>query len=565
MKSSHLIASDRGAADARENADRFLADLSEASDPEALVQAIAPYDLLIAWRLGDDEQRAELLKLADKEQVDLMMDLICWRSDVPDLGAIERFIKPLVLSGLDGASETLTKLEPELRTLLLKRSAVIHLLENRNDDIPAQEGSELMSSPDGLYYVEFPESSSVSDVERALYEALFTWPFEKYHLELECIRHDFAPELEETALRFRAGRMGDQGFASQDEALSLLAARTPEEVRDIASAALPDVRFKETEILLPVLYGQNLEGHEFLRDAVDALFESDDPKMRDRAKGLGATLAATVNRYLSATKADIGDIDSVSVGVKETREIIALGLWKSSEGDVQKAANLLGAVHPTLFVQVGLGLIYPLRDRARKLRSDPKLAFEDLFEQPYRSIVNCLSQNIPRRWPALDEGQDLNPFLPDPLQRDLFAFGRIKEVEYAEKLLAEAEEIPQLLFDALGWPAPLPFVAPASVLLLNALANSKCGRKPKPAPLSDDEAQRFGQEALAANGDDFASEAIRFFASLARIDADDPFLMLKSEDPFDRALARLVLLGAARLASDDPLRALSIRSAKIRP
>ena len=86
-----------------------LRQIKESENPGPIVRALAPHDLLLTWKSADDEQRADLLHLAEKEQVSVLVDLDCWNADRPNLDALEAILTPLMRTGIEGSLEaTLT-------------------------------------------------------------------------------------------------------------------------------------------------------------------------------------------------------------------------------------------------------------------------------------------------------------------------------------------------------------------------------------------------------------------------------------------------------------------------
>lgn len=542
--------------------DSLLAKIRDADDPGPLVKALAPHDFLVAWRAADDEQRADLMRLADKEQVDLLVDLICWPNDLPDLSALEDLIKPLALSGLGGAVRVLDSLQKELKTLYLKRHARIHLLDNRNDLVPADDASELIPCPDGLYFIEFQEPEKVGDVERAVWWALLNQPFEKYQLELECVRHDLPSELSETALRWRNGRLADWGFVAKEDAVGLLAPRSAAEVRALAKKSKVALHPLSSSISLPKLFEESYSGHEFLDRVVGALKASGGDAALNRLDDVGAELTLMTGTFLTAISADLQDIDAVATGAGWARDLLALGLFETADGNVDEGARQFAALSPGLFVQVGLGLAYPLAKRAKALLKDPRLARGGrptaIFDAPHRNTLLGLGGEIPLFWRELKKGGVLAWEYLEPLPGELAAFSTRDELDLCERLLSEAQRLPALLFDALGCDAPPPSETPASMLVLTALANAADGREPRPAPVAYADAVSFKERSGEYSPEKFIGDAMAALALATGTGADGANSPDDEPDALRRLVLRLVIIGRARLMESAPEHAILI-------
>ena len=545
------------------NAEETLRQMDELDDPGTLVRALEPFDLLLTWNAADDEHKSTLLLHAEKHQTDLLTDLSCWHGDTPDIEKVEALFGPLVLSGPTGAQRALDLLRDELRTLVLKRNFRVHVLENRNDDLVVPDTSELISCPDGHYFIELPDPDQVTDEERALLQGLLLRPFEEYQPELECIRHDLPSELTENAYRWHTGRLADYGFSTQEEARSLLMPMTAEELRRAADAAEPIVRFP-SELTLPVLYRDNLHGNDFLDAVLEIIRTSDDSEITHRADTLNAELAAMTNLYLSAAGVEISDLEAVTGGICWARDLLALGLSEAANGDEDEAARLLTVLSPGRFVHCAFGALYPLQKRARTLLGDKKLIPPGrrgaIFDPPYHIGLSCLSREIPCHWPGMDTTDQPAHSLFEPAAKDLAAFSSHKQIAKIERLLEETEQLPSLLFDALGCEQPPVRGTPASVLVMTALANAAAGREPTVKPILREEANVFAAEMLPLNEEQLLADALSVLTPLvysdmrtAEDDADDP-------DPMKRLLIRLIRIGRARLAADAPERGLLIES-----
>ncbi len=552
MNRNHALFSNR-ATNAEKSIERTLALIADSDEPGAIVKELAPHDLLVAWRLADDEQRTDLLRLADKEQASCFFDLHCWSSYLPDLDDLETTVRPLVLSGTGGALYVLDILDAELRTLLLKRNVRVHLLENRNDEIPTTEGSEVIPCPDGSYFLELLDPDSISDVQRALLNVLLIRPFEQYQTEIECMRHDFPSELEETALRWRSGRLADLGFSSQEDAMALLVPRSVKEARRLAERSEKKFGSGILNIALPMLYRENLSGNHFLDRVLAILAASTIPEIERNTANLGAELSAMISSFLAAAGFDISDLDEVAQGAARARDILSLGLAETAESDLERGAHLLVELPPSIFIQVGLGLVYPLRDRARKLLLDSRFASssrpEAIFDPPHHVTLTCLAQDIPCRWPMLEEGD--NPWIDPvvPRKKELAAFSRLGEIAAADRILTEAELLGSFLFDTLGCEMPPPEETPASILVLTALANAANGHDTRPVPVTAEEAGLFKEQALLMEPGLFATDALAALLNTSPALENDTASPDEEPDPLLRLVLRLVLLGRARLGA----------------
>jgi hypothetical protein len=454
----------------RSVAEELLARVAAADEPHAIVSALPPIDLLAAIREADDEQRVELLSLMSAEQYVGVVDLACWRAGAFDRGALAALISPALDSGRDAAVRLFQSLEGELRTLLLKPHVVVHLREEKDDDFEVEEGSELFECVDGRYAVELPRPDEVPREIRQILAALLDRPFEEYMPELECLRWDLPSDLEESAARWRAGRLADFGYATREEGVAALAPKSPEALRGRIEKGEVSPRACD-EAALPALYGRCLGGAALLDAALERATRFAERDPTGRAALLPAELGAAVNLFLCGARFELSDLEEAARGIRLARDLLALGLGAVSRGDVDFAARALLGAAPIAFIQAGMGVLVPLRERARSLARKLGAATGGspyaALDPPHAVAVELLAMEIPRRFPPLDEGADLSPAPIAPLAAELVGFADPAEAARGEALLAEAEHVPDLLarLGALGQrPVPLPSAALAAAL-----------------------------------------------------------------------------------------------------
>lgn len=548
-----------GQSDVQTHAKQVLEALETMSEPGPMVQALAPFDLLVAWNQADEEKRLDLLKLASAEQVQGLVDLTCWRVDTPDFDALLEVLRPAVLSSIPDTILVLEKIEPDLRTLLLGRKVRIHVLENRNDEVMVPDESELISGSDGSFFVELPDPDLVTEEERMLWRAVLFQPFEQYHRELEAIRWELRSDLEEQCYRFRSGRLADLGFLPREEAIASLVPRTVEEVLWLArSVEFPRLAL-EGEQALPVLYRESLRGTGFFDDVVEELTRDGNS---ERLSPLAAELGVSINQFVTALGTPLHDTEAVRRCARHCRDLLSLGLELSSKGEVREAARLLSALVPGLFVSVALGRLYPLRDRARALLRDKRVGSlgqpASALDPLYHVTLELLSRQIPAPWPGLSQAMDTAALVLPPLEHEVTGFANEWDVQAHERLLEEAEQLPWLLCEALQAPRALPAATPASVLVLNALANAAAGREPVPEPVSYAEAVEFGERAAASSEDALVYDSIAALSGAFDLDTSGEFDLNTDPDPSRRLLIRLVLIGLSRLRAAAPQKVLLI-------
>jgi hypothetical protein len=127
-------------------------------------------------------------------------------------------------------------------------------------------------------------------------------------------------------------------------------------------------------------------------------------------------------------------------------------------------------------------------------------------------------------------------------------------------MIEEVELLPTLLFDGLECERPPVRGTPASILVLNALANAASGREPTAKPILKEEANVFAEEFLTMSEDQLLADALQVLAPLIEASGEVPQDPGEDSDPGRRLLIRLIKIGRSRLAADAPERTLLIES-----
>jgi len=194
---------------------------------------------------------------------------------------------------------------------------------------------------------------------------------------------EFPSELEETALRWRGGRLADLGYPPLEEALSWFA-RPPRAAAE-AQAGAPS---RPGGFMLA-----ELERGTLLDRAVAAL----EPEVAAAVEG---ELITAANAVLVANRVDPGDPERAREALVEARGLVELGLELRSSGDAARGAAVLAEVPLKRIFQEGFGRLLELRWRAEKV-----LAVEGAAEalgSPLAEAVVALKPKRPRYFPGLE-------------------------------------------------------------------------------------------------------------------------------------------------------------------
>jgi hypothetical protein len=450
----------------------------DARDPGALVRALPADELYFTIREIGLADAAPLVPLASVEQFRTFLDLDAWKGDHLDAHRALTWLRAARTgSGHDPKAAArwrrkLTGIDRELFFFMLRETLVVHVLEEGVDlDI---QSDRVIRTPDGRYAVEFvPEGAEYSALRGLLDDLYSDDPFGAGRL-LAMLAWEAPSELEETALRWRTGRLADLGIPSLEEALSWFA-RPPRQPA-VAEPGAPQRP--------PGFWLASFRKDSLLDRAAEAL----DPRDRPALEG---QLVAAAGAVLVADQVDVADTDAVRAAFEAARALLELGLLARLRADglpleAGPAAQVLAEVPVKRLFQEGFGRVLELRWRAERLLKEGGAGTREApaLDAPLGEAVFALVARRPRYFTGLDAPRDewatpaagafpARAFLSeDELARAAAA------LDQAAALLGLARSL-GLAASSPGTPAPR-----LTAVYLTALANERLGRAFAPAPLA---------------------------------------------------------------------------------
>jgi len=395
----------------------------EARDPQALVRALPADELYLVIRDVGFAEASALVTLASPAQFRTFVDLEAWTGDHFETARALPWLSAARAGALRdprAAARWAAKLkgiDREVLYLTLRETLRVHDLEV-NDD-PEFESSHFMRTAENKFVVEFLVEDEAYQTVRGLVDDLIAEdPFTATRL-LSALSSELPSELEETALRWRAGRLADLGYPPLEEALSWFA-RPPRAPAERAGVTARPPGFLLAE-----------SGRATLLDRAVAALDDGD---RDVVEG---QLVTAANAVLVANRVDPGDPERVREALVEARGLVELGLDALAEGDPARAADVLVDQPLKRIFQEGFGRLLELRWRAEKL-----LAAEGAAERlgsPLAEALAALRTKRPRYFQGLDAPRE-DWGTPVAAAFEARPFGSPHDVRRAAAALDEAEQ-----------------------------------------------------------------------------------------------------------------------------
>jgi hypothetical protein len=385
-----------------------------APNPEQLVAALPPEELYFTLLDIGPEDAAELVAMSSPEQFRHFVDMSAWggADEGPRPAQVLRWLRLAREGGADLGKfrRQLWSLDIELLALVLRRELRVHDLTEEEPRPPKNPGMAYYT-PDRRFLLEFAGSGEYAAIRQLIEDLYAQDPFGAGRL-IESIRWEVPTELEESARRWRDGRLRDAGVPELDEALMFYARSAPGR----AAAPQPSPSQALTAPPQPLLEAAlELLGGEELQRAEEAVVYA-------------------ANAALVANRVPLDDAGEVREQLGNARATLSLGLELLSGGDAGRAARILVDTPIRAVFQTAMAEAYRLQARARTIAAQarlPQAQTVTILDEPLESVVQALSR--PR------------PMFHEPGQKRPRALGSRADLARAESLLDEAEATIRLL------------------------------------------------------------------------------------------------------------------------
>jgi hypothetical protein len=452
--------------------------LLDAPDPGALVRALPADELYFTIREIGLADAAPLVPLASLEQFRTFLDLDAWRGDHLDPHRALTWLR----AARTGSSHDpkaaarwrrkLSGVDRELLFFVLRESLVVHELQEGVD--PEIHSDRVVRTPDGRFAVEFlPEGAEYSALRGLLDDLYSDDPFQAGRL-LGSLAWELPSELEESALRWRSGRLADLGIPSVEEALSWFA-------RPAKQAAAEEPGAPERP---PGFWLASLRKGSLLDLGADALDPADRPTLE-------AQVMTAAGAVIVADRVDVADAEAVRAAFEAARALLELGLEARLRADGlpldgPSAARALAAVPVKQLFQAGFGRVLELRWRAERLVKQGGAGTREapLLDAPLGEALFALVARRPRYYAGIDAPRE-EWATPAAGAYSARAFLSTADLSRASLALDLCEKLLDLA-RALGLAAPTEDEAGPRLTAryLTALAQERLGRPFAPAPIA---------------------------------------------------------------------------------
>jgi len=370
-------------------------ELFDSPDPQAAIRALPPDEFYyVIHELGFPEAM-EVLVHGTPEQVQTVLDFSLWDRDRVALEKSDEWLAALVEAPPEILGQWAQGIDVELLALLLRKRTRIYDLSQ--EEAPDNPEGVLWDSPDRLFTLEFIGEEDQVRVAQRLADSLYRYSPVMMRRLLVGMRAEDDAELEETAYRWRSGRMADLGFVDFYEALVAYQELDPTSVRIEASPA-PSPRPKgepidDIHLRLPLVVTEKLAGKTPFARAVGGL------QTREETADLHFALVALCNRVLAADRLSPSDDDAIRASLERLSATLDIAVEFLARGDGDRETGAVRTVPLLKLHRLGVSLVGKLRRLATSLVNKSPFAVLrpalDIFEPEDGEILTSLSRTRP--------------------------------------------------------------------------------------------------------------------------------------------------------------------------
>jgi len=365
------------------------------ADPVGAIRALPPDEFFyVLHELGFPEA-LEILVHGTAEQVQGALDLALWDRDQISTERADEWLTAIAQAPFETVGVWARGLDIELLALLIRQRARIYDLSL--EEPPDEPEGILFDTPDRLFTLELLGDEQTQRMTQQLMENLYRADQFMMRRFLVGMRSELDSELEQTAFRWRSGRMADLGFVDFYEALEVYRELDPASVQlesgPVALGQPPDELGMDTHLRLPVLMADRLAGATPFARAVAGLTSAAE------VTALHSALVALCNRVLSADRVSPGDDPAVAAVLGRVAATLDLAVEFLSRGDEAAGLTAVRRVSVTKLFRLGVSLVGKLHKLARSLERDSPFAVLrpaiELWEPEDAEVIGALTRLRP--------------------------------------------------------------------------------------------------------------------------------------------------------------------------
>jgi Family of unknown function (DUF6178) len=388
-------------------------------DPERAIRALPGDELYYVIHEIGLRDSGDILALARPEQVQAALDFALWERDqiVPE--RLGEWLEAMSDAPYDRIGSWFAGLDVELVALMLRRTSRIYDLTQ--EEPPEEPVGSAFTTPDGFFLLDvhgglvsddgtesgFHDDGTAARAMIRLMDGLYRSDMPLARRLIVGARAELDSELEETAYRWRQGRMADLGFHDYYEALEVYRELDPATVR-VGETEPGKARVRpmdapqrdEPPARVPiVLVDRVAAGTTPFARAVQALTSPEEIADAHYA------LVTLTNRVLAADRVEPGDDPAVAASLERMSATLDIAVELLARGDDAVALDAVRTVPLVRLFRLGVSLVGKVRRLAQTLRRKGPYAAtgRDLTEAPDAAVFEAVMRGRPMFPGSLDE------------------------------------------------------------------------------------------------------------------------------------------------------------------
>lgn len=365
------------------------------ADPPGVIRALPGDEFFyLVHEIGFPEAM-EIMVHGTAEQIQTVLDFSIWDKDQVSLDKADDWLAALVEAPVEALGCWAQGIDVELLALLVRRRARIYDLSLEEE--PEDPEGTLWNSPDRLFTIELLGSPDQVRVTQRLIDSLYRFSPVMMRKLLVGVRAESDAELEEEALRWRAGRMADLGFVDYFEALQVYQELDPASVR-IGEEPAPRVRpvddtADSSHLRLPAVMAERMSGRGPFARAVGQL------QSREEVADLHFALVTLSNRALAADRVEPSDDERIRDVLDRVSATLDLAVEFLARGNAEQEGAAVRTVPLLKLHRLGVSLVGKVHKLAAALlRGTPfasLLPALDIFESDDSQVLHALAKQHP--------------------------------------------------------------------------------------------------------------------------------------------------------------------------
>lgn len=322
-------------------------------DPAATIRALPPDEFFyVIHELGLPEAM-DILVHGTPKQVQTVLDFSIWDRDRISMDKSHHWLAALVEAPPETLGRWAQGIDVELLAFLLRRR--MHIYDLSLEEAPDQPAGVLWPSPDRLFVLDLLGEPEEVRVTQRLLDSLYRHSPAMMRRLLVGVRAESDAEMEETAYRWRSGRMADLGFIEFSEALAVYKDLNPDSVHidETVAQGLRSPWQAEAEVhwRLPTAMVERLTGKTPFARAVGGL------RTREEAAEAHQALVALCNRVLSADRVEPSDDEAIKAALERVAARLDLALEFLAHGDAEREVAAVRSVPMVTLHRLGTSLV----------------------------------------------------------------------------------------------------------------------------------------------------------------------------------------------------------------